>query len=234
MFLKTLAATLTGIAAAAALAACGPQARGTVEIMSGDSFIGPADAKVTIIEYGAPTCPGCKKWHDDNWAQVKATYIDTGKAKFIFREFPSHNPPVDSAIFAMARCAGQADYFPLIDEAFAKQMDIEVASQKGEVIPELKKLGAKFRLSGDQVESCIKDPKNLQRIFDVREEAGSRGVHSTPTFYINDREVQDFSFGGFKTQLDMVISGEPAPAPAAPAPDAAAPAPAAPAPAAPH
>ena len=232
MFLKSLAAALmkTGMAAglALSLAACNQGASGPVTVMDGDSFIGGADAKVTIIEYGAPTCPACKGWHDQNWAQLKTAFIDTNKVKFVFREFPSHNPPVDAAIFAMARCAGQAKYFPLIDEAFAQQEEIEKAAQQGKAQDALNTLGQKFGLGAGQVKACISDKKNIDRIFAVRTMGETAGVTGTPTFFINDRMVQDPSFGGMKGQIESLL-GE-TPAPAAPA-EAPAPAPATPAPA---
>jgi protein-disulfide isomerase len=231
MFLKTLGAAIAALALAAA---CGPKALTPVE---GDSFLGPADSKVVVIEYGAPTCPGCKAWHDGNWARLKAAYVDTNKIKFIFREFPSHNPPVDAAIFSLARCAGTADWFPLIDEAFARQKDIEIASQGGTATDALKSLGQKFRLSAAQVESCIKDPKNIQRIYDVQEEGFGRGVHSTPTFFLNDKEVIDPRFETLSKEIDAALGLAPAPAAPVPTEEAPAPtetpAPAAPAPATP-
>jgi protein-disulfide isomerase len=229
MFLRSLALALT---AGLALAACSPQGAGgggSVTVMEGDSFIGAATSKVTVIEYGAPTCPGCKAWHDTNWAQLKKDYVDTNKIKFIFREFPSHNPPVDAAIFAMARCAGQAKYFGLIDEAFAQQKEIQTAHEAGTVMDALKTLGGKFGLSGGQVDACIKDKKNLDRIFAVREMGDKDGVQYTPTFMINGKLQVDSSLSGMKAQIDSLLGETPA-APAAPAPTAPAPATPAPAP----
>jgi protein-disulfide isomerase len=209
MFLKSLGAAIAALALAAA---CGPQARSNITLIDGDAFLGAADAKTVVIEYGAPTCPGCKAWHDQYWAQLKAAYIDTGKIKFVFREFPSHNPPVDAAIFSIARCAGTADYFPVIDEAFARQMDIEIASRSGTAIAALESLGQKFRLSAAQVQSCIKDPKNIQRIVDVQTEGSGRGVHSTPTFFLNDVEVVDPRFEVLSQAIDASLGVAPAPA----------------------
>lgn len=203
--LKALGAAIAALTLASA---CGPQARGALTPLEGDAFLGAADAKVIVIEYGAPTCPGCKGWHVQNWAQLKSGYIDTNKIKFIFREFPSHNPPVDAAIFSLARCAGTADWFPLIDEAFARQEDIERASRSAAgPQQELISLGAKFRLSEDQVKACIKDPKNLQRIIDVQEAGFAKGVHSTPTFFLNDVEVADPRFASLSAQIDAVLGG---------------------------
>src|SRR6185503_4180039 len=227
--------TIGAIALALGLAACGPQARSTITLVEGDAFLGPADAKVTVTEYGAPTCPACKGWHDQYWAQMKSTYVDSGKIKFIFRELPTHNPAVDAAIFSMARCTDAKEFFAVIDEAFARQADIERASRSADGPKKaLISLGQKFRLSEQQVESCIKDPKNLQRIYAVQEEAGGRGVGSTPTFFLNDKEVMDPRFENFSREIDAALGGS---APVAPAstetPAPAAPAPATPAPAAP-
>jgi protein-disulfide isomerase len=228
MFLKSLGAATAAVTLAAA---CGPQARSSITLVEGDAFLGPADAKVTVIEYGAPTCPGCKGWHDDNWARLKAAYIDTGKIKFVFREFPSHNPPVDAAIFSIARCAGTTDYFPVIDKAFERQMEIEIASRQGDVIPKLEALGQDFRLSKEQVQSCIKDPKNVQRVVDVQNEGFSRGVNSTPTFFLNEVLVIDPRYEALAPAIDTALGGA-APA-AAPAEGASEAAPGQPAPAEP-
>ena len=224
MFLRTFGAAI----AALTLAACGPQTRANLTPLEGDSFMGPADAKVTVTEYGAPTCPGCKAWHDQNWAQLKAGYVDTNKIKFVFREFPSHNPPVDAAIFSIARCVGQAEWFAVIDKAFETQMDIERASQRGEAKQAMIDLGKEFKLSPEQVEKCISDPKNIGRVQQSQEEGFARGVNSTPTFLINDREVHDPSYAGMSAEIDALLGAAPPAAPATPANQAPATAPARP------
>jgi protein-disulfide isomerase len=215
MFLKSLGAAIAALTLAAA---CGPQARANLTPLEGDSFLGPADARVTVVEYGAPTCPGCKAWHGQNWARLKAGYIDSNKIKFVFREFPSHNPPVDAAIFSIARCVGQGEWFAVIDKAFEKQTDIERASQRGEAKQAMIDFGKEFRLSPAQVESCISDPKNIGRVQQSQEEGFARGVNSTPTFLINDREVHDASYEGMSAEIDALLGAVPLPAePAVPA-----------------
>jgi protein-disulfide isomerase len=215
MFWKTLAAATLAFG----LAACDPSARASLTPVEGDSVLGPAEAKVTVIEYAAPTCPVCKSWHDQHWAEFKAAYVDSGKVRFVMRELPSHNPPIDVAIFGIARCAGPADYFAVIDEAFARQEAIEAASRSASgARPALIDLGKKFRLSQQQVESCLKDPKNTQRIFDIQEEAAARGVPGTPTFFINDQMAPGETLDEVWTQTRSMIEAALAPAtPAAPA-----------------
>lgn len=108
MFLKSLAITLAASLAAVSLGACGgsgPAGREKIVLVEGDAFKGPADAKVTVIEYGSPTCPGCKRWNELYWPEVKRDYVDTGKIKFVFREFAIHGA-IDAGIFSVARCMG--------------------------------------------------------------------------------------------------------------------------------
>lgn len=220
MFLKTLA----GIAAAIALAACTPAGRDKIVNVEGDAFAGPADAKVTVIEYGSPTCPGCKFWHDTFWEEVKRDYIATNKIKFVFREYAIHGA-IDAGIFAVARCSGTEDYFAVLDEAFARQQDIVGAVQRGDSIPALRSLGEKFRLSSAQVDACIADPKNVTRVNDVGTYARSINVNSTPTFFVNGVMMNEpdlaKSWEQMKAAIDGALSGQPvAPTPITPPADA--------------
>src|SRR5262249_50372806 len=79
----------------------------------GDMALGDANAPVTIIEYASMTCPHCAHFHETTYPELKKKYIDTGKVRFIFREFP-----LDSLALAgsmLARCAGKDKYFPMIE-----------------------------------------------------------------------------------------------------------------------
>lgn len=198
------------------LAAACNQGGKTFTPVAGDSFLGPADAAVTVIEFGAPTCPACKSWHDAVWAQLKTTYIDTGKVKFVFRELPSHNPPVDSAIASIARCSGNDTYFKVLDEAFKRHAEIETASHGATgPRPALVSLGAKFGMSAEQVEACIRDPANIARIQQVQADANARGVNGTPTFFVNDRMVNDARFDALSSEIEAALAASaPAPQPA--------------------
>ena len=234
MFLKTFA----GAFAALALAACGAQGRDKIVNVEGDAFMGPQDAKVTVVEYGSPTCPGCKFWHDTFYPEMKKDYVDTGKIKFVFREYAIHGA-LDAAIFSVARCSGTEDYFSVLDEAFLRQKDIVMAAQKGDSLPALKSLGEKFRLSGAQVDACLADKQNIQRVNDVGAYARQIGVMSTPTFFVNGVEMTEpdlsKSWEGIKAAIEAGLTGQSVPTPITPPADATAPgAPPAPAPAEQH
>lgn len=223
MYLKSLAGALTALAFAAA---CTPQGRANLTPVEGDAFVGHADAKVTVVEYGSPTCPACKAWHDVNYPNLKAAYVDTGKVKFVFREFAIHGA-TDAAIFSIARCAGEKDFFAVLDEAFLKQNEIVTATMKGEVIPDLNALGAKFQLSAEQVKTCINDKTNVRRINDVSADAHNKGIDSTPTFVVDGVVLENNTWPVVKAAIDAKLGGDAAPAPteapAAPAEGPAAP-----------
>lgn len=213
MSLKLFAGALVALS----LAACTPQGRASLSPVEGDAFVGQADAKVTVVEYGSPTCPACKSWHDTNFPIIKADYVDTGKVKFVFREFAIHGA-TDAAIFSIARCAGEKDFFAVLDEAFLKQNEIVTATMKGEVIPELNALGAKFQLSAEQVKTCINDKTNVRRINDVRADTQTKGIDSTPTFMVDGVVIEDNRWPAVKAAIDARLGGTPVPA-TAPASD---------------
>src|SRR5947199_3127821 len=87
----------------------------------GDEIQGQADAPVTIVEYASMTCPHCSHFHETTYPELKKKYIDTGKVRFIFREFPLD--PLAAAGSMLARCAGGDKYFPMIESLFAQQRD---------------------------------------------------------------------------------------------------------------
>lgn len=219
MFLKSLAITLAASLAAVSLGACGGPAAGRdrIVLVEGDAFKGPADAKVTVIEYGSPTCPGCKRWHQLFWPEVKRDYVDTGKIKFVFREFAVHGA-IDAAIFSVARCAGQEDFFSVLDEAFAQQDKLVMAAQTGDAMPALRELGAKFSLNDAQVNQCVDEPANIRRVNDVGADARQKGVNSTPTFLVNGVKIADSDWAAVKIAVDAALAGGEIPAqPEAPA-----------------
>lgn len=206
MFLRTLAAAIVGLS----LAACGPAARTELNPVEGDAFKGPADAKVTLVEYGSPTCPACKQWHDTFWPEVKRDYVDTGKIKFVFREFAIHGA-IDAGIFAVARCAGPDEFFAVLDEAFLRQQALVEAGMRGNALPELSSLGEKFRLSADQVKTCINDRNIIRRINDVRSDAQGKGIGGTPTFTLNGTVLASSDWRQIKPMIDAVLAGEAVP-----------------------
>jgi protein-disulfide isomerase len=196
------------------LGACSPQ-NSASPAAAGDMTMGaPASAAVTLIEYAAPSCPYCKQFHDEVYTAVKAKYIDTNKIHFIFREFPSHNPPVDIAVFQLARCAGKDKYFSVIDAAFAAQTEIERAAQTPTgAKPELVKIAQANGVSESRFETCIADQAGIKRIQDGVQEAVTKyDVHGTPTLILNGRTIDGntepdaYTLTGLSARLDAALA----------------------------
>src|SRR5262249_54545328 len=87
----------------------------------GGQIQGQADASLTIVEYASMTCTHCSHFHETTYPELKKKYIDTGKVRFIFREFPLD--ALAAAAAMLARCAGNDKFFPLVEAFFAQQKD---------------------------------------------------------------------------------------------------------------
>jgi protein-disulfide isomerase len=145
--------------------------------------MGDEKAPVTIIEYASMTCPHCSHFHETTYPEMKKKYIDTGKVRFIFREFPLD--PLAAAASMLARCAGGDKYFPLIETFFAQQKDWVVQKPLQPLLNISKQAG----FSEESFNACLKNQKVLDGIEQVRERAVQKfNVQSTPTFFINGKK----------------------------------------------
>jgi protein-disulfide isomerase len=147
----------------------------------GDVALGPADAKVTIIEYASLTCSHCAAFHKENWPELKKRYIDTGKVRFILREFPLD--PLATAGFMLARCDGESKYYPVTDLLFDQQRNWAFTEKP---LDALRSMMRQAGFSQEKFDSCLKD----QKLYDAVNAVKNRGmeqfkVDSTPTFFIN-------------------------------------------------
>jgi protein-disulfide isomerase len=148
-----------------------------------DMALGDANAPVTIIEYASMTCPHCAHFEETTYVELKKRYIDTGKVRLIFREFPLD--PVAAAASALARCAGKDKYFAVIEILFERQRDWAVQQNP---IPPLLNIAKQLGFTKQSFEQCLSDQKLLDGIEAVRRRAADKlGVNSTPTFFINGK-----------------------------------------------
>ena len=147
----------------------------------GDVAQGPADAKVTIIEYASLTCSHCATFHKDTYPALKQRYIDTGQVRYILREFPLD--PLATAGFMLARCDGDAKYYPVVDLLFAQQKTWAFSDKPLDALQQaLRQAG----FSQEKFESCLRDQKLYDAVNAVRNRASETfKVNSTPTFFIN-------------------------------------------------
>ena len=153
----------------------------------GELTLGPADAKVTVVEYASMTCSHCAHFAKDVWPDFKKKYIDTGKIHFVFREFPLDN--LAAAASMLARCAGGDKTFPLIEVLFAKQADW--AFVEGNPVPKLFEIAKQAGFTQESFDKCLTDQKLLDNITAGRKRASEVfGVSATPTFFVNGKHLE--------------------------------------------
>ena len=156
-----------------------------VEAALKDRILGDPNAPVTIIEYASLTCPHCAGFHNDSLGELKARYIDTGKAKLIFRDFPLDGLALRASM--MARCAEDDRYFGFIEVLFRSQSnwaqpDLARGTQS------LQQIGRLGGMSAEDFEACMASEELIDGILAMRQEAAETfDVGSTPSFVINGK-----------------------------------------------
>jgi len=157
------------------------------ELMKPDALpemvMGDDKAPVTVIEYASMTCPHCAHFQEVTFPELKKRYIDTGKVRYIFREFPLDS--LAAAAFMLARCSGQDDktkYFAMIDTMFRQQQQWAVEKP----IPPLLAIAKQAGFTEKSFDACLSNQKVLDGIESIRQRAVNQfKVESTPTFFIN-------------------------------------------------
>jgi len=163
-------------------------AGGGYVLVPADRTMGNSKAKVVFIEYGASSCPVCAAWNEQNFPTFKANYIDTGKVFYVFRQFPIRAD--DGAAEKIARCLPEDKYFSFIDLLWRNQSLWDVEFGVVDVHGGLVRLGRMAGLSADQVDKCIENKAEDDRINKQTADAESRyGISGTPTFILNGNNI---------------------------------------------
>ena len=149
--------------------------------------VGKDDAPVTIVEYASMTCGHCANFHNNVYPALKEKYIDTGKVRFIMREFPLDN--LAAAASMLARCAG-GDATQAMIGALFKTQD-KWAFVRGNPVPELFKIAQQAGFTQERFDTCLKDNATLDHMISARQRASDEfGVNATPTFFINGKRLR--------------------------------------------
>lgn len=165
----------------------------------GDMSMGPADAKVTVIEYASATCPHCAKFYKDVFPLLKAQYIDTNKIRFVFREYPLNDPAL--AAFMIARAAPKEAYFPLIDTFFGTLETWAQNPAEG-----LLNIAKQAGFTQQQFDAALKDEAMAKKILAIRADGEKFGVDGTPTFFINGEKLGgEQTIEALKAKIDPLL-----------------------------
>jgi protein-disulfide isomerase len=171
-----------------------------------DMAIGPADAKVTITEFASMTCPHCAAFNAETFPKIKSEYIDTGKIRYIFREFPLDIKAAAGSM--LARCIAKDDagkYFAVVDLLFRQQNDWVVKN----TTETLTRIGKQAGLSAQEVEDCLKNQQLLDKIAaDQKYASDVLKVDSTPTFFVNGERIKgETSIEEFEKKINPLLKG---------------------------
>ena len=167
----------------------------------GDVVLGSEKAPVTIVEYASMTCPHCAHFSETTFPELQKRYIDTGKVRFIFREFPLD--ALAAAGFMLARCGGKEKFMPIVETLFAKQREWMVEKP----IEPLREIAKQFGFTHQSFDECLANQKVLDGIQNVRDRAAEKlGVNSTPTFFINGKKFNgDQSIEAMTKEIDPYL-----------------------------
>jgi protein-disulfide isomerase len=225
--------------AASLLASCGgepakPASNFTpvpVTPVIGDVVLGDPNAKVELIEYAALTCHVCRDFAKQVFPRLKSAYIDTGKIKYIYRDYPLEAGPDGKAsdgfgvvLASVARCKGKEHFYDIVDSVFGVQGDLLDAAREGNALPLVADIATRHGMTIDEMRTCIDHQPELRASIKKSRDDGSDKykITGTPTIIINEEKIEDHSWENLSKVIDAKLAGTPLPA--APAEGAAPPA----------
>ena len=168
--------------------------------------LGNPTAKVTVYEYASLTCPHCARWEANVFPSIKAAYIDTGKVRYVYRDYPLDQLSYSVAI--IARCVPEKNYFTFLEGLFKTQNQWATSDVP---MTQVKHLAALVGLSGEGVDACLKNTALTDQMEVVRKQAeDSLNVDSTPTFIVAGyKKSGEISVADFSKELDAALAAAP-------------------------
>jgi protein-disulfide isomerase len=183
----------------------------SVEIRPTDMVYGNANAPVTIVEYASMTCPHCAAFQKDILPLLDKDYVEPGKVKIVFREYPLDGGARMAS--AVARCLSGDQYFSFIDLLFKDQLDWikdfndDNRLSREDILEGLKQQGGIAGLSPEKVAACADDKNNLALVDGNWREAQTKyNVNSTPTFIINGESHRALTYDQLRKMLDPLVN----------------------------
>lgn len=143
----------------------------------GERSIGDSRAPVVLIEYASPTCQNTAEFNSGYWPSIKTDFVDTGKVRFIFREFPLDNLALRA--FMILRCVPEEKYFAVLDRVLTEQ-----EAWRGK--DALRELARIIGISEEMVRTCASDTTVARAIFETQgTNMDQFGFNATPTFFVS-------------------------------------------------
>ena len=172
-------------------------------VRADDYVIGTPGAPVTVIEYASLTCSHCRNFHENILPALKSAYVDSGKMRLVYRDFPLDGVALRASM--LARCSGRQRFFGFLDILFKRQAQWAGSADPLAALARVAALGG---MSADDFAACLKNKKIENQILAQRKEAEiAFAVRSTPSFIINGRKVTvGAAIADFKAILDPLVA----------------------------
>lgn len=174
----------------------------TIEDAMSEMALGSADAPVTMIEYSSLGCPHCAAFHRDTLPRIKKEYIDTGKLRLVYQDFPLGTPALAASM--IARCSGPRKFFGFIEILFRSQAQWSRSKKPLEALTQVSRFAG---MTEADVEACLKYQPLLESIRKGAEMAQkNHQINSTPTFLIGGEMISGAQpFETFKKAIDKAF-----------------------------
>ena len=167
-------------------------------VTAADRVLGRPDAPVTVIEYASVTCPHCAAWHTDVFPAFKAAYVDTGRVRYVYREFLTGPAELSFAGALLARCAAANRYFDVISALMTGQTTLYASGDANAWLSAGARAGG---LDGATAGACLRDPQGAAALNARLDESTAAGVQSSPTFFIDGEVLEGHNLADFDAAL---------------------------------
>ena len=176
-----------------------------LDITEKDFVIGNEDAKITIIEYASLSCSHCADFHVNTLETLKKEYIDTGKVKMVFRDYPFNYPALLGSM--VLRCIPENYRYDYMNALFKLQPDW-VNKENKKTIQELYKIMQSGGMTKEEYDACIYNTELENEILEgVMEAQNQFNIKSTPSFIINGKLIEgNKSIKEFRQIIDKILS----------------------------
>lgn len=170
-----------------------------------EMVLGNEDAKVTVMEYASFTCPHCASFHENQFKQLKADYIDTGKIRFVYRDVYFDRYGLWAAM--VARCEGPSKFFGISNLLYEQQREWMDPQDPVKTSENLRRLGRIAGLDGDKLTACLEDEDKARALVSWwQENSEADDISSTPTLLINGESHGNMNYADLKELIEAELA----------------------------